>query len=233
MGEKWYLKNFRCFKKISAVGEASTQYFYIKKAAKRIYEFNPDFKLIFILRNPVERIISNYKREIHVWGESRKFEDIMKLKSNRYLWASLYYTHLTRFFNYFPIENLYVIVFEKFILNPEKYLKKLCAFLNINPNYNFELKKIIKNPSKMPISVNLQKLNKKFFYLNRREPLLIQLYRLGGNMTINSFNQIFYKSREFPRININSIDSLKNSLIDEVKKLEDLINEDLSIWKLS
>ena len=118
------------------MGEASTQYFYTEKATKRIYDYNPDFKLVFIIRNPVIRAFSNYKREIQVWGESQSFEEILK-KNNRYTWPAMYHTHLSRFLRYFPKSHLHIIIFEKFIKDVSKYLKEIYKFLEINPIFKF------------------------------------------------------------------------------------------------
>ncbi len=43
------------------LGEATPIYMYLPRAAKRIWDYNPDMKLIFLLRHPVERAISHYR----------------------------------------------------------------------------------------------------------------------------------------------------------------------------
>ena len=120
LGEKWYLNHFKSTRNYPIVGEASTQYFYREKATKRIYDFNPDFKLVFTIRNPVVRAYSNYKREVQMWGESRSFEEIIK-NDTRYTWPAMYYTHLSRYLKYFPKSQLYIIVFENLIKNENLY----------------------------------------------------------------------------------------------------------------
>ena len=221
------MEHFKSLKEYHAVGEASTQYFYTAKTPKKIYEFNPDFKLIFIIRNPVVRAYSNYNREIQVWGESRSFEEII----DRYTGPSMYYTHLSRFLKFFPKAQMRIIILEKFIKNVDRYLKEICEFLEINPKFKFNPNKFTRNPSKMPISLRLQKLNKNFFYLNRREHFLLQAIRVGCRGVIDSINHLFYKSREFPKIKKSMKKNLKNYFHDEILKLEELIEEDLSVWK--
>ena len=230
LGEKWYLNHFKSKKYYPIVAEASTQYFYRVKATKRMYDFNPDFKLVFIVRNPVIRAISNYNREVQMWGESRPFEDIIE-KDNRYTWPAMYYTHLSRYFKYFPKSQIKVLVFEKFIKNVEKFLKEVCEFLIVNPNFKFKPRKFKQNPSKMPISMRVQKLNKKYFELNRREPLVAQAFRVGCRSLINFSNHLFYKSREFPEVKKATEKYLKDFFNEEILKLEELLDEDLSIWR--
>jgi len=165
-----------------------------------------------------------------MWGESRVFEDIIK-EDIRYTWPAKYYTHLSRFLKYFPKSQLKIIIFEKFIKNIHKNLKEICHFLEINPGFKFNPNKFVQNPSKMPISTSLQKLNRKYFELNRREPFIIQTLRVGGRALINSINHAFYKSREFPQMKNSEKRYLKDYFSDEIIKLEELINEDLSIWR--
>src|SRR5690606_352800 len=43
------------------IGEATPDYLHFFPAAKNIFEFNPDMKLIVILRNPIERTYSDWK----------------------------------------------------------------------------------------------------------------------------------------------------------------------------
>ena len=62
-GLEWYEKLFaKCCQK-RALGEASTAYMYAKDAAGLIKKTLPEVKLIFLLRNPVDRLYSNYWQE--------------------------------------------------------------------------------------------------------------------------------------------------------------------------
>ena len=230
LGEEWYLKHFVSKKIYPIVGEASTQYFYNVKATKRIYDFNPEFKLLFIVRNPVLRAYSNYTREIQLWGETRSFEEIIQ-KDDRYTQPAMYYTHLSRYLNYFQRDQLFIIIFEKFIKNINQYLKKICEFLEINSNFKFDPNKFSRNPSKVPLNPYFQKFNKNLFRFDRRDPFIIQAIRVGGREVINSINHIFYKSRQFPDMSNSSKKYLKNLFYNEIEKLEELLEEDLSIWK--
>ena len=189
LGESWYLNHFKCKMDFPVVGEASTEYLYSESATKKIFEFNPNFKIIFMFRNPVERAFSNFKREIQIWGESRSFEHILRV-SNRYTLPSMYSKHISRFLEYFPKENLKVIIFEKFIKDVPNYLKEICEFLKINPYFKFDQSKFNENPSKVPISIKLQELNKKLYYFNPKEAFLKQVIRIGCGMSINDINHV-------------------------------------------
>ena len=61
-GYHWYQNRF--FDSELLTGEFSTQYFWDKNVPERIYQFNPDIKLILCLRNPVDRAFSQHQHEI-------------------------------------------------------------------------------------------------------------------------------------------------------------------------
>jgi len=71
-GENWYHSLFENYKSQKIVGEASNSYSatgVYKETPSRIYEYNPTAKLIYIVRNPVERTESD-------WMESNKREPV-------------------------------------------------------------------------------------------------------------------------------------------------------------
>lgn len=59
-----YQKAFPNWQGEQVVGEATPIYMYLPFIAERIYRYNPQMKLIFLLRDPVERAISHYNMEL-------------------------------------------------------------------------------------------------------------------------------------------------------------------------
>ena len=60
-GESWYLNFFEKMGKNHAGFDISPMYFLDRDAPERILKFNPDIKVILIIRNPYDWIISFYK----------------------------------------------------------------------------------------------------------------------------------------------------------------------------
>lgn len=229
LGQNWYSSQFKSKRNFSLIGEASTPYFDTIKATKRIYHFNPNFKLIFMLRNPVDRAFSHYKWDIENWGELRSFEELL-IKSDRYLWPGKYYTHISRFLRFFKKKNMLFIIFERFIEEKYENLKKVCEFLDINPNFKFNPNLVNKNPSRMPCSLSLQRFKKEKLSIEPIEPISIRFTKLGIGLIIQKVNH-FYKCRDFPKFKENTKRYLKKYYEKEILKLEKLINENLIIWK--
>ena len=55
-----YSKFFDHFKGEAILGEATPIYMFLPEIAKRLHTYNPDLKLLVILRDPVDRAISQY-----------------------------------------------------------------------------------------------------------------------------------------------------------------------------
>ena len=59
-GIDWYKQWFTGWSGEKAIGECTPIYMYFPECAQRIHDVYPEMKLIFILRNPVDRAYSNY-----------------------------------------------------------------------------------------------------------------------------------------------------------------------------
>ncbi len=146
LGINWYTNHFLLHKNESAVGEDSTIYSIDPASAQLIHDKIPKIKLIFIMRDPVQRLYSQYWQE-KKWGISNKtlpdFTTIINDNHSRtdFLKLSSHYKiHLQRFFNFFPKENLLLLLTEDLRQNPEHTLKLICKFLNINTHFKFDTK---------------------------------------------------------------------------------------------
>lgn len=117
-------------------GESPTYYTWcynssIYKIPENIKWINPKMKFIYMLRNPLERIQSNY---LH-----RKKYDFNILDLNKYisntnalLLTSLYSQQLNRFLIHFSKKQFKILIFEEFIENPQKSLNEIFEFLSVS-----------------------------------------------------------------------------------------------------
>lgn len=103
-GYKWYHdKYFGVNKEAKISGDISTKYMtYSKITAKRIYDtLGPEVKLIFILRNPVERAYSHYNmRKFNNLSEEESFSSLVsKLGFDKNTFTKNYTNKLSANFN--------------------------------------------------------------------------------------------------------------------------------------
>ena len=130
----------------SAVGEVSPAYLCSSTAAVRIKEAAPDAKIIAVLRHPVERAISSFRRErLDGLETAPTLEAALALEESRhrsgwsYVWRyryrGLYYTHLARFFAVFPRDQIKVMRYEDWTDDHGRaLLREVFEFLGVDPD---------------------------------------------------------------------------------------------------
>ena len=113
-----YLANFKTQKKISG----STPQNYSKRhhrefsgVPKRLSKYLPDVKLIYIVRDPIKRIISHFN-EAQERGHAprRGLNHFLKnYKDNHYVKTSMYYFQLQAYLKYFSMDQILVVESER------------------------------------------------------------------------------------------------------------------------
>ncbi|MEM1211282.1 MAG: sulfotransferase domain-containing protein [Planctomycetota bacterium] len=127
-------------------GEATPEYLYHPKTAERIHAYRPDIKLIALLRDPVERAISNHAMHLsrgmeregfagEVAAERQKIaESSTALDEKRsYLRRGLYGAQLARFYSRFDASQLLVLRDTDLRDRHKDVLLRVYAFLDIDP----------------------------------------------------------------------------------------------------
>jgi hypothetical protein len=155
-----YLKYFDNASNGQMVGEACHTYLSSPESAQRIYKFNPQIKLVLILRNPVERAYSLYNWMVeHGYEKASSFEDALALEELRvkdtefmehnpfyymnylYFRSGLYHEQVKRYYDLFPKENIHLIVYESFRQNNLEYTNGIFEFLKIPTGHAINLEK--------------------------------------------------------------------------------------------
>lgn len=115
-GLPWYETLFRVAGNENKVlGETSvsyTKYPLHKDVPERIHATLPkDVKLIYVVRDPIDRILSHYMHSIYADGESRPIEQLFEETNfdNLYIEFSLYHKQLERYFKYFDLHQMEII----------------------------------------------------------------------------------------------------------------------------
>lgn len=140
--EELYAQLFRPNNSTVHAGECSTSYLYSESAAKAIHAFNPDSKILVMLRNPAERAFSHYLMAVQMGLEKRDFLSAFKFDmekadkgwgvSELYFELGQYAQQLKRFLKVFPEKQVQVILFEDWIQQPKETQESICKFLNVS-----------------------------------------------------------------------------------------------------
>lgn len=133
-GVSWYESQFQGeFKKY---GEASPNYskaHYFKGVPHRMHELLPYVKLIYLVRDPIERIISHYTHNYSEGREHRSIKEVLQnLQNNHYLMCSKYYWQLDQYLSCYPADQ--ILVMPSYILKDERRraLERIFGFIGVD-----------------------------------------------------------------------------------------------------
>ena len=246
MNEDQYLQLFSSAAGYLFRGEASVDYMLSKTAAMEIKEFAPESRILIMVRNPVEVIQARHAQNLYCQEETiadlacalqveserregRLIPDATRVIDWLYYreWVK-YSEQVSRYFQYFGKENVFVGVFDDLRDKPRRLYENLMQFLGVDGAYVPDFK-----------PVNSRKA--------ARIPLVSRIAR-GKIKAINPFVKAIIPSRRLRQIvskrvlNINSrtikpnsldpllAQQLRNEMQPEVEALSNLLGRDLTHW---
>ena len=125
-GERWF-------------GDASTYYTIGQRSQlfdipQRMHATNPDMRFIYVLRDPIERVMSNYRHSLKKQRYEGSFEGYLTTNEGKTaLLTSQYYRQLSAYTELFDLSQFKFIIFEDLVANPAQQIDDICAFLHIAP----------------------------------------------------------------------------------------------------
>lgn len=141
-GSDWYQKHFKGLgvdAQAKIVGEVSPSYFEDPDAPKRAFEYNPGFKVVLTLRDPVERAFSNHLHQIRITDSVNLHNDLSFetwVKDNpEYIERSMYIQHLSKWMSFFPESQILILLQEDIKENPAREAQKVYEFLGIDTSH--------------------------------------------------------------------------------------------------
>lgn len=173
----YYLSLFKEAKPGQLCGEASVWYLYSQNAAREIYDFNPNARIIIMLRNPVQMLYALHSQQVYEGNENLPvFEDALLAEPLRRRgkmlppligcpYEGLFYSdvarftpQVSRFLNVFGPDRVKIILYDDFAANAAAVYRQTLAFLGVDAGFTVETKRINPNKTiKYPLLRNLLK----------------------------------------------------------------------------
>ncbi|WP_084191335.1 sulfotransferase family protein [Algiphilus aromaticivorans] len=133
--QRLYKRHFEKAASDQICGEASTQYTKIPQftgSAERAASIvGPDLKIIYAVREPLDRIVSHYVHEFSRGATDLSIDDAVR-SDKRYIAFSSYYQQIKPWVGAFGRGNVAIVVFEEYMRNRGRGLRQLCDFLGID-----------------------------------------------------------------------------------------------------
>jgi hypothetical protein len=232
-GREWYFSRWKNWNpqqhKIAL--EASTNYSKFHSYPQVInriksLEQEANFKFIYIVRNPIDRIESHYTYALAAGRE--KLKSLTKEIDSELIETSKYAKQIQLYYDTFDSNSILILNFNDLKKFPQETIKKVCSFLEINSCYEF------KNPTKVynasqsqiidvslwrylrPIKV-LRKVSKIVSTENKQKMRsLLGGHKIKSNFELSDFQKNY----------------VLNELNDDLKKLSNKYGVDLSTWNI-
>jgi len=102
---------------------------------KKISDFSPNAKILYIVRDPIERTWSSYWHAVRAGLERDTFEKTIQKTNCPHITGSEYKKRLNEIYSFFPKKNVLVISFSDFKSTPNEVLRKIYDFLGIEQQY--------------------------------------------------------------------------------------------------
>ena len=236
LGINYYKKYFKNVKEEKVIFEATPRYIIDEKYIKRIKnDLNDNIKIIIIMREPISRLISHYKmkysKRYEQYSLNKVISDCLKEQTNNYsdyIKRGLYADQIEMVLKYFNKDQVYLMIFEEFIKNPNIELEKLLKFLKINSKFDFKFD-IAKNENKGNIKTIL---GKAYFLIPFR--IRHKLFKYLPHKWHDSKNKYLFKKTEngqTEQIQPELLKNLRDIYGEQINKLENLYKLDLQQWK--
>jgi len=134
MGIDWYLSQFETGVPCLARGECSIDYMFYPEIAGKLFRLNPQMKILFILRNPIDRSYSAYwmRRRNHV--NYPPFSEFIK-KEDELLARGLYFQQIQEFRKFFADEQILTLIYEDISKDPYAFVSQVFDFLDVNSKF--------------------------------------------------------------------------------------------------
>lgn len=131
-GDAWYLSQFADLGAQRSAGEISHSYLSSEQAPGRIAGLNPRMQLLVCLREPVDRAFSDYLDLVKNGQHDGSFETALE-RFPRLVDRGRYASHLRRYFDHFPAEQLHISLFDDLRADAQAYADDIFRFLEVAP----------------------------------------------------------------------------------------------------
>lgn len=241
--ESKYLELFAGAGGSRCIGESSTWYLYSSTAAEEIYQFNPDARIIIMLRNPVDAMYSLHGQ--FLWSCNENIADFAaalaaqderrqgrQVPREAFFPAGLQYESVFQFepqvrrcFERFGRSRVHVILFEDFVRDTPAIYRQTLKFLGLDPAFApaFTAANAVK-----PVCVGLNR------FLARRPGLRRFIHRTVPRGIVQKGIQLV--PRVLPTLkrppNVDPVlrRRLQASFRDDVTRTGSLLGRDLTGW---
>ncbi len=208
-------------------GEASVSYLSYSSVAQDIYDYNPNAKIIIMLRDPVKRAISHYNMDKRLGICSLELEEVLTHPDSfrphyfQYVSAGKYFSQIAEYTRVFERENVLFIEFEDIRSSLSQVMLTVYDFLGVEP---LETEYVKEN-------VGLVANNGLVSSLYKRKAVRTLIKKILPTSAIGAIQDRFFAVGGDKEIKRGLQDALFELFSDDIGKVEQILGWDLQHWK--
>jgi hypothetical protein len=229
-----YLQLFNCSDTAVIAGEGSVSYLFYPEVAQRIFDFNPDSKIIISLRQPVSRAFSHYQMDYSLGLVNADFDVILEngaghpltgIYYQQYVQLGDYSSQIKRYLDVFPAKQVFILLYEELAGDPELILRELSSFLGISNDAG---------------TGNLEKVN---VTAAAKNSVIRKLYsspamRKFSNTLLSSgmkskLREKLFSKESLPVLSSYAAGKLRMHYKKDLPALQELTSRDFSLWQIN
>ncbi len=139
LGLDWYLGRFDG--RFRVRGESSPHYTNLPRfqgVAERIHTHVPDARLIYMVRDPIGRILSHWRHAVGAGYETRDIDEVLSRDDHGYVHRSLYWMQLQPYLEHFDRSRIEVISQEELQSDREATMRRAFRFVGVAEDFTSE-----------------------------------------------------------------------------------------------
>jgi hypothetical protein len=139
LGIPWYEGRFD--DRFEVRGESSPHYTNLPRydgVAARLRDNLPDAKLLYMVRDPISRILSHWRHATGAGYETRPMEEVLLRDHQTYATRSMYWMQLQPYLELFPTEQIAVIAQEELQGDRDGTMRRAFEFAGVDPDFTSE-----------------------------------------------------------------------------------------------
>jgi hypothetical protein len=230
-GLGWYASQFDA--RAAIRGDASVKYTAWPKrkgVPERMASVVPEARLLYLVRDPIERILSAWVHRYADAKESRPIEEVLEvLEGNDYVDRSRYYQQLEQYFPYYSQSRIRVLSSEALLTDRRVVLADLFRFLGVDATFDTDGFDRVEHESRLKrrkgvIGQAMQRL---------AETPPARILRPGTRRRIGDWlYRPFTRSFAPPTLTEHTRDRLRECLAPDVERLRGFTGQRFDQWSL-
>ena len=146
-GRDWYASQFR---DAPIRGEASPNYTARARfpgVPERMHALIPEARLVYLVRDPVERVISHWIHNTSHEGESRPID--AAIRGSSYVERSQYWRQLEAYLRFYPADRILVVDSDDLRYRRSETMRRVFLFLGVDPGFASPLFRVERHRSSL------------------------------------------------------------------------------------